>query len=541
MKKYFYLLVFAYFLCNSLRAQFLYLNTDKTSYEITPDGITANKTGASDLRTFTFGRAAGQNLTQGQDNTAIGYFALSTSSNTILNTALGAEALRRNTNGVGNAALGYGTLTENTSGSFNLGIGSKALFNNTTGQSNVAIGKESMIYNVTGKNNVAIGNYSLMQNGGFLGASSLDSNSFNVAIGYAAMINSRNENGLPSAQNVALGHFAARDGGFRGVTVGYRAGDEAFQQGVVIGNKSGVRSRENTIIGDSVMISAPSNSLRNTVIGHKAMKNAGNNTSDNVAVGYKVLSEMNTAEGKNTIVGDLSMSTTSGFAKENTIFGSQSLLNFNSGNRNTGVGNSSLPSLTVSSDNTAIGWFSGIFVNTDNKFTCIGPFSGTSTSSAVVTNTTVIGSQVISNTSNSVKIGNNSTTSIGGYSAFTNFSDKRLKENISYKNTPGLAFILGLKTAKYEMKDDAVKSFRYGLIAQDVHQLSQDLNLDFPPLYKPESPEEFYRISYEKLTVPLIQAVKELSQKIDRATESHVVALKKNDELRTQIINLNKK
>jgi trimeric autotransporter adhesin len=514
--------------------QYMYLNTSQTSFEVTPTGISSKKTGATYLNTYTLGFDAGRSLLSGNYNTAIGYFALADASSSIFNTAVGSQALRHTLNGFGNTALGFKTLYENTSGSYNLGVGPLALYANISGSQNVAIGKEAMYFSQTGKNNVALGNYALYHNGGNIVSSVADSNSLNVAIGHYAMLNSANQSGYPSHQNVAVGHNTAQNGGYRGVSIGYKAAEEAFQMGVTIGNLSGKFVKDATIIGDSVMISASSNSSGNTVIGHKAMKNAGNNTVFNTAIGYETMQNMTTPAGKNTVVGDLSMKTAAGFATENTIFGAQSMLNFDAGSYNTGVGNASFPSLTNSSYNTAIGWFSGTFANTDNKITSIGAFSGVNNSATVVTNATTIGYAVVTNTSNSVKIGNASVAFIGGYQNFTNFSDKRLKRKISYKNTPGLDFVLGLKTAKYQMIDDPTNT-RYGLIAQDLHALTQETKTDFPALNIPKQADEYYSIGYEMLTVPLINAVKELDQKITVATQKNAEALEANATLRAEL------
>lgn len=517
--------------------QSMFLNSDRTSYEISPDGIQANKSGASFTNSYGLGFAALRSLTAGSGNVAVGYYSLEAANATLFNVGVGSYALRFNSTGVGNTALGYKTLYSNSSGTANLAVGNFALYNATTGGGNVVFGHNAMEFNLTGKNNVALGNYALQFNGSISGGTVTDSNSLNVAIGHYAMEISQNRIGSPSRQNVVIGHYANRLGGYRGVTIGYRAAEAAFQTGVVVGNASGKFVSNAVIIGDSVLVSASTNSLRNTAIGHKAMKNAGNNTSDNVAVGYEALRDGVTAVGKNTVVGNSSMKNMDGFATENTVVGTNSMGAAKSGSRNTAIGDASLATLTASNDNLAVGYLAGFGLNTDTQITSIGSFSGLLNGNANVQNATLIGYSVATVTSNSIKIGNTSVTSIGGYQNFTTFSDRRLKRKISYRNTPGLDFVLSLQPARYRMADGD-SSIRYGLIAQDVHRSVQQLGTEFPGLYLPTSENPYYRISYETLTVPLIKAVQELETKITPAVKLRNAAFTENKALRAELRSL---
>jgi hypothetical protein len=535
MKKLLRYLCFAFFLISTVvDGQSMFLNSDRTSYEITPDGIQANKSGASFVNSYGLGFAALRSLTAGSGNVAVGYYSLEAANATLFNVGVGSYALRFNSTGVGNTALGYKTLYSNLSGTANLAVGNYALYNTTTGGGNVVFGHNAMEFNLTGKNNVALGNYALQYNGSISGGSVADSNSLNVAIGHHAMEVSKNTSGVPSNQNVTIGHYANRPGGYRGVTIGYRAAEAAFQMGVVVGNASGKFVSNAVIIGDSVLVVASPNSLRNTVIGHKAMKNAGNNTSDNVAVGQEALRDGVTAVGKNTVVGNTSMKNMDGYATENTVVGANTMLAAKSGSRNTAIGDATLATLTASNDNLAVGYLAGFGLNTDTQITSIGAFSGLLNGNANVQNATLIGYSVATVTSNSIKIGNTSVTSIGGYQNFTTFSDRRLKRNISYRNTPGLDFVLSLQPARYRMADGD-SSIRYGLIAQDVHRSVQQLGTEFPGLYLPTSENPYYRISYETLTVPLIKAVQELDAKITPAVELRNAAFTENQALRAEL------
>jgi hypothetical protein len=136
---------------------------------------------------FNFNVAIGGNAlnkNSAANNTAVGYFALST-----------------NTTGSNNSAVGSFSLLDNTTGSFNTAIGYDALANNTTGSSNTAIGWRALDRNTNGNNNVAIGyeagdNHDSNNNCTFIGYIA-DSNNNNVsnstAIGYFSRVTASNQ------------------------------------------------------------------------------------------------------------------------------------------------------------------------------------------------------------------------------------------------------------------------------------------------------------------------------------------------------------
>jgi hypothetical protein len=111
-------------------------------------------------------------------NTSYGQYALSINTNGANTTAVGNSALYANTTGTDNTAVGYLALSTNTSGAYNTAIGNNTLLNNTTGSENTALGKGALISNTSGNNNVA------------LGANSLNSNTTgtqNTAIGFGTL------------------------------------------------------------------------------------------------------------------------------------------------------------------------------------------------------------------------------------------------------------------------------------------------------------------------------------------------------------------
>src|SRR3954451_9379569 len=88
----------------------------------------------------------------------------------------------------------------------------------------------------------------------------------------------------------------------------------------------------------------------------------------------------------------------------------------------------------------------------------IGAFSGPDVNSEGLYNTVAIGEECYTTASNQARIGNASTTSIGGYADWSKISDERVKQNIK-QNVPGLAFINKLLPVTYNLSMDAINRF----------------------------------------------------------------------------------
>ena len=219
----------------------------------------------------------------------------------------------------------------------------------------------------------------------------------------------------------------------------------------------------------------------------------------NTAVGYEALrgnSNPNNNTGKyNTALGDIALrSNTSG--DSSTAAGYRALYSNTTGRKNTAFGQDALSSNITGSNNTAIG-------------------SGADVTSGSLTNATAIGYNASVNASNKVVIGNSSATTVGGYGAWSNYSDIRLKENIIYKNDLGLEFVLKMKTASYNYTDDENKRRRDGLIAQDVQQALQELDAEFSGLVVDDDEMKTLNLSYSEFVIPLINAVQEQQAMIE--------------------------
>ncbi len=166
-----------------------------------------------------------------------------------------------------------------------------------------------------------------------------------------------------------------------------------------------------------------------------------NNNNTNTAVGYNVIAGANYAGGgnRNTAVGSLAgqylkdgadnsafgYKALSGtgtpnqlYGNYNTAIGSYALSNIGENiSFNTAVGSNALPSTTSGIRNTSIGYNSGISNTTANDNTFLG--ANTAVSTNTLTNVTAIGSGATVSSSNTIKLGNASITSVTTSGALT--------------------------------------------------------------------------------------------------------------------------
>jgi trimeric autotransporter adhesin len=252
----------------------------------------------------------------------------------------------------------------------------------------------------------------------------------------------------------------------------------------------------------------------NTAVGNSAL--AGNTTGiNNAAVGNGALSA-NTTGYNNVAVGYYALNK-SQTGQDNVAVGPWALYNTSSGIYNTSIGYAANSRNTTGYENVAIGIGTLYSNSTGEDITAIG--SRADVSSDGLINATAIGANSIVNASNKVVIGDGNVTTIGGYANWSNYSDKRLKENIVYKNDLGLSFINKLKTVSYNYKADSSKRRRDGLIAQDVDQALKDLNQQFSGLVIDNDKDKTMNLSYGDFVVPLINAVQELSKQNNQMKE----------------------
>ncbi|NQT26267.1 tail fiber domain-containing protein [candidate division KSB1 bacterium] len=487
------------------------LQTNTTGSENTATGSGALYSNTAGQHNTAHGANALYNNTTGVFNVAIGSNALNSNTAGSQNIAIG-NALALNTTGNQNTAVGDQALYNNTIGIYNTAVGWRALCKNTTGEVNTAIGRNALAYNTTGSWNTAVGFGGLEANTtgvrntatGYLALYSNTTANDNTATGYAALYyNTIGEN------NTAVGTqalYVNTEGGF----------NTALGQTALRSNTTG---NNNTAMGTSAL-SSNITGYSNTATGVQTLQN---NTigHENTAIGYKAL--LSNIEGeRNTATGMFALyyNTTGSF---NTATGLGALYNNTAGQHNTSYGMSALVDNTSGHENTACGTGALSTNNTGYRNTAIGYYADVSSNNLY--NTTAIGYMALVNANNKVVIGNSSVASIGGYANWTNYSDRRYKENIVEKDDLGLNFIMKLKTVSYNYMNDEYKRRRDGLIAQDVEEALSELGAEFSGLVVDDDDQKTMNLSYGDFVIPLINAVKEQQAQIEML-KAEIEALK---------------
>ncbi|MEP6467439.1 MAG: tail fiber domain-containing protein, partial [Parafilimonas sp.] len=280
-------------------------------------------------------------------------------------------------------------------------------YNIGTGLSNTTVGNYTLINNTTGSYNAAFGAYSLEYN---------TSGSGNAAFGEAALWKN------------TTGQFNA-----------------AFGQNALSYNTT---SNANSAFGNGALYISTGNS--NSAFGEVSLWNnaaGSNNSAFGQAAGHSnVNGNENTYIGKNA-----------GFSNQhsnyNVMVGSQSGYSV-TGAQNTFVGTSAGRDFTLGNYNVCLGinaGYGGGAAKTGNYNTYIGGYTNAASS---VINATALGYLAYVGSSYTVRIGDPTITSIGGYTNWSNISDGRMKKNIK-QNVPGLSFINKLQPVTYNLDLDA--------------------------------------------------------------------------------------
>jgi hypothetical protein len=327
--------------------------------------------------------------------------------------------------------------------------------------------------------------------------------------------------------------------------------------GIVVGIGSG--DNTNTSIGNASLLT--NTGLRNTAYGNASLQ-ANTVGNDNTAVGYFALQKntartnptyignQNTAVGsfslqsntigtRNTGTGAFSLEKTStgydnsanGYASltsnttgyRNTGVGSYALYYNDAGNENTSIGHFSMQQNTSGSGNTALGGNSLTKNKTGNNNTALGFKANVSL--VDLSNATAIGYNAIVASSNSIVLGNSSVTSIGGYAAWANYSDRRIKKNIRDIQY-GLSTVLQLRPVEYMLISSELK--QVGFIAQEVNKLVPEV---ITGVEGDLEKGEILGITYANLVPVLTKAIQEQQKQMDGLHSQLEEQRKKIEEL----------
>ncbi len=556
------------------------------------------------------GRKALENST-GYANVAMGSKALNTNTVGSYNVAIGWWALKLNSLSSSNIAIGAQSL-EHCTGSTNVAIGSNASSSNTSGQSNVSIGHSTNSLNQTGSRNTIVGSmagrgtglhsksgnvflgykagYSEINSnklyidnsdttkpliGGDFSTNNVDINGTIKIAGGSPGINkilTSDANGNASWQaNVAATQLNdlsdASSDGFS-VFVGSEAGavDDGENYNAAVGkdaltmNNSGtynsaIGSRSlfsnttginNSCVGRRALFSNTT-AKQNTAMGAQALYY--NNVDDNSAFGFHALYSSTTGIN-NTATGSQALySNTTGH--NNDAHGYQALLYNLSGYYNQAFGVQALQNNTTGIKNIAIGYEAGIFGDVNSNCTYIG-YQSKNAAITSYSNSSAFGSQSALTADNQVRVGNSNVTSIGGYAAWTNISDKRFKSNIK-EDVKGLEFILKLRPITYNLDIDKINDFlniteydkvsaskksaqrQTGFIAQEVEKSANELGFEFSGVDKPKNENDHYGLRYSQFVVPLVKAVQELNDKNEKLEKENTLLKARLDRIEKKL------
>lgn len=278
----------------------------------------------------------------------------------------------------------------------------------------------------------------------------------------------------------------------------------------------------NTATGSQALLANQTGSY-NTAYGSNALLQS--NSSENIAYGVNAL-YWNTSGTKNSAIGNAAL-----FSNSTSSF-------------NTAVGYAALANTTESYYNTAVGFLAGNLHNNGWNNVFVG--ANADVNGTDYYNVVAIGESALCTGVNQVRLGNSATSSIGGYANWTNISDKRVKKNMK-ENVPGLAFINKLKPITYNLDLDAADKITQppakkdkdgkisapsqleinarnakqqilytGFAAQDVEKAAKELNYDFSGVDAAKNSKDLYGLRYSDFVVPLVKAVQELSQKVEK-------------------------
>lgn len=261
------------------------------------------------------------------------------------------------------------------------------------------------------------------------------------------------------------------------------------------------------------------------------------------AITYQSVNPNQGIEAHNSVYGYLAGTAlvnigTSGY--NNTLFGRQAGKTISTGFQNTGVGNNALLNATIGTDNTSVGHGAGkdIVTGVNNVSMGSGALSGADTSGMIAIgansaaglssaysnsisigfNSTVTGSNAVAiGTSatapaNSIRLGDNTVTSIGGYQNWSNISDIRHKKDILDLDL-GVEFLKSIRPVSYKLISGNQKE-DWGFIAQEVEQAigSRQANI----IEREDDVDGTYRLRSADLIAVLVKAVQQLTERVEQ-------------------------
>ncbi|HPC98083.1 MAG TPA: tail fiber domain-containing protein [Bacteroidales bacterium] len=512
------------------------------------------------------GNLSGLNHLDGSANTFIGTLSgrdfTTGSSNTYLGAGAGAFFKNGSNNiFIGNSSgLGYNFPVGETGGSNNIAVGNTAGFTLSTGSNNVLIGNYAGAFITSASNNVLLGYQS-----GYLNSTG----NYNVFMGFqSGYANSTGYNNSFIGYQSGLSNTSGYSNIFIGTNSGNNNTDGYFN--TFIGNNTGFSNTSgfmNVFIGNEAG-NKNTTASRNVFIGPFAGRN--NTTGDfNVFIGQQT-GEANTTGSFNLFAGRSAgnfnttgiMNTFLGInagnanttGRENVALGGESAKWNNTGSYNVSLGSGAGFSNTNGNYNTMIGYYAGASLASGSGNIFIGPYAGgglTNTSSklfidnsaADYTNALIYGDFDL----NQLRLNGNITVNRQNFSGyglivghvpgqtptyealwvygnayatgnFVSGSDERWKKDIVDLGDV-LPAVKNIRSVYYNWKTEEFKDMDFSTSRQ-IGFIAQDVEKYFPEVMSNDH-NGYKLLDYSRLTVVLLQAVKEQQKMIESSVDEN--------------------
>ena len=324
--------------------------------------------------------------------------------------------------------------------------------------------------------------------------------------------------GVVSPDKVAAAVSALAASSIDDLTDGYAVGSSVGLGTLALDEDDGT-SNNNTALGTNAGRYITTG-IRNVAFGADALRGSSVSkiTNDyNIGIGYLTGDSLSTGSGNVLICRQAGESITTG--SDNILIGETTGDDITTGLRNIALCRNALPRLTDGDDNIVMGYFSGFSLTGGDDNILIGFASGQSLSTGsnniCLGNTANVSS---SGVSNEITLGNSSISTLRcQVTTITSLSDARDKTDIQPLNA-GLNFIEALKPVSFtwDMRDGGkVGEADTGFLAQDLQAAQADTGVKIPGLVFDVNPDKL-EAGYGKLVPVLVQAIKDLSAKVDK-------------------------
>lgn len=328
-------------------------------------------------------------------------------------------------------------------------------------------------------------------------------NSDNVFIGSGSGANLGAWSAGSADRNTALGHFAgnALTTGRANMMFGFGAGQLLTTGGF------------NVLIGQQAGIYVNTNSY-NCALGTLALFSYGNASAEyNTAIGYRSMQGTAANQATNS-------------ANNNVTIGRDTGFSLSTGTYNVAIGSLAGDSISTGGGNTLIGSGSGENITTGNHNTLVGKYAGTTSLTSTVVLSDGLGNIQLWATGSRVSLSGSLAVGAVGVSATVgridasndivaySTSDIHLKENIHpIENALHKVSLISGNT--FDWKSDPELTILHGFEGRDVGVIAQEIESILPEVVTTRD-SGYKAVKYEKLVPLLIEAIKELTDKVNK-------------------------